>query len=326
MHPRFMEFFRAARQTCMACRLKPGEKVVVFYDSQQNPVLADAFYAAADSIGAIATRVFVNAPATPLVNPPMAAVSAMSAADVVFDLATQPWLYTSATSQILNSGARMLQVLVSEESVMTRYPTPEISERSAKLATRLHGEEIRIVSDLGTDFRCRRGQRPVHFQDGAVTAPGDWDSLGVVVCAFAPLESEADGVVVVNGPLYAGPDFHFHVETPIRLVFEKGRVVEISGGNEAVALRSYLQKMQDPNAYVIAHTGFGMDPRARIQGVVDVGNWESFDGGLNVAIGGNSIPQLRGENECKSHIDFFLLESDMIVDGKPIIKNGQWVE
>lgn len=325
MERRFIEFLQAATQTCKACRLQAGEKVVIFTDSQKNPVLADAFYAAADSLGGKVTKVFVNAEKTPLIDPPAVAVAAMAEADLVFDLATQPWLYTASTSRILGSGTRMLQLLVEEDSIMTRYPTPEIAARCQRLADQLKGEEIHVYSDLGTDFRTRRGGRPVHFQDGAVITPGDWDSLGVVVCAFAPPETEANGVVVVNGPLYAGPDFHFHVETPIRLTFERGRIVEIEGGSEADRLRAHLKAVNDPNAYVIAHHGFGMDPRAKIQGIVDIGNWESYDAGINVAFGGNNIPQLQGQTACKSHIDVFVLDANMTVDGKLVIENGRFV-
>jgi 2,5-dihydroxypyridine 5,6-dioxygenase len=322
-----MEFYHAALQTCRACRLETGEKVVVFSDSQKNPVLADAFYAAADSLGGEVVAVYVNAQKAPLVDPPAAAVAAMTEADLVFDMATQPWLYTASTRKILEGGARMLQFLVSDESIIARYPTPEISERCARLAARLQGEVVHIASDLGTDLTVRRGGRPVHYQDGAVTFPGDWDSLGVVVCAFAPVESEADGVVVVNGPVYAGPDLCYHVNTPFEMVFEGGRVVDIRGeGGDAARLRAYLEAVGDPNAYVIAHAGYGMDPRAGIQGVVDIGNWESYDGGINIAIGSNNIPQLQGRTACKSHVDAFVLGADMTVDGRPVIRNGRFVD
>jgi len=327
MERQFMEFFQAAVETCKACRIKPNEKVVIFSDSQKNPVMADAFYAAADSLGGEVARVYVNARKNPLVEPPHAAVAAMIEADLVFDLATQPWLYTTSTVRILESGTRMLQVLVSEESVIGRYPTREISERCSRLAKSLEGEIVRISSDLGTDLVIRRGGRPVHYQDGAVTFPGDWDSLGVVVCAFAPIETAADGVLVVNGPVYVGPDFHFHVNEPFRMVFEAGRVVDIQGeGSEAGRLRRYLEGVNDPNAYVIAHSGFGMDPRAKILGVMDVGNWESYDAGINVAIGGNNIPQLKGHTACKTHVDTFIVGANMTVDGKPVIQDGRFAE
>ena len=220
----------------------------------------------------------------------------------------------------------MLQILVSDESVIERYPTPEISERCAHLAESLRGDTVRITSELGTDLTVRRGERPVHCQDGAVTFPGDWDSLGVVVCAFAPVETEANGVVVVNGPIYASPDFRFHLSMPLKLIFEHGRVVDIQGeGSELTRLCSYLDDVKDPNAYVIAHTGFGMDPRARIMGVTDVGNWESYDAGINIAIGANNIPQLHGQTACKSHVDMFVLGASMTVDDKSVIQGGTFI-
>ncbi|MDQ7793146.1 MAG: hypothetical protein RDU89_01850 [bacterium] len=322
MRAQYIELLEAARQTCQACRVKAGEAVVVFSDTTKNEVLVEAFYAAAVSMGAQATLVLSKAERVPLVDPPAAAVAAMMEADMVFDLATQPWLYTEATNKILGRGARVLQVLADESSVIHRPPTPEISERSARLAARLKGQRIRITSQLGTDLRVERDDRPVHFQDGCVTHAGDWDSLGVVVAAFAPPETKAEGRVIVNGPVYLGPRLNFHVETPVVFELAGGRVVGTTGeGREAKIIARFFEESGDPNARVIAHTGFGMDPRADIWGA-DIGNWESYDGGINVAFGGNNIPQLQGRTACRVHVDTILVGATLSVDGKEVVRDG----
>ena len=324
MKSHYIELFAAAAQTCRACQIKPQEKVVVYTDTTKNELLVDAFYNASVATGAEVTLIVSKAYKVPLQDPSLLAVAAMESADMVFDLATQPWLYTESTNRITGSGTRMLQVLADENSVINRPPNEKISSRADTLARKLRGETIHIFSDLGTDFTVKRRDRPVHWQDGRVINPGDWDSLAVVVAAFAPPETEAEGVIMLNGPIYLGPRLNFHVDTPVRFDVEKGRIVEISGGKEAKMINRYFDDFGDPKAKVIAHTGFGMDPRADIW-AADIGNWESYDGGINVAFGGNNVSQLQGKTACRSHIDMILLESNITVDGSLILKNGTFV-
>ncbi len=324
MKSHYIELFTAAVQTCRACKIKPEEKVVVYSDTSKNETLVDAFYNASVATGAETTLVISKAYKVPLQDPPPVAVAAMESADIVFDLATQPWLYTESTNRITGSGTRMLQVLADENSVIHRPPAEEISSRADILAPKLSGETIHISSDLGTDFTVKRGDRPVHWQDGRVINPGDWDSLAVVVAAFAPPETEAEGVIMLNGPIYLGPNLNFHVDNPVRFIVKKGRIVEITGGKEAKIINHYFDDFGDPNAKVIAHTGFGMDPRADIW-AADIGNWESYDGGINVAFGGNNVSQLQGKTACRSHIDMILLESSITVDGTLILENGKFI-
>lgn len=324
MKSNYIELFEAATQTCRACKIKPDEKVVVYTDTTKNETLIDAFYNACVATGAETILVVSKAYKVPLKDPPLVAIAAMESADIVFDLATQPWLYTQSTNQIIAGGTRMLQVLADENSIINRPPNEEIASRADKLAPKLRGETIHIFSDLGTDFVVQRKNRPVHWQDGRVITPGDWDSLAVIVAAFAPLETEAEGLIMLNGPIYLSPRLNFHVETPVRFVVKEGRIVEVTGGKEAQIINRYFHDFGDPNAKVIAHTGFGMDPRADIW-AADIGNWESYDGGINVAFGGNNISQLQGKTACRSHIDMILLDSSITVDGKLILNKGKFV-
>ena len=319
----YIELFEAAMQTCKACMVKPGENAVIFADTMKNPTMIDAFFNACVEFKANPVLVYAKAYKTMLNDPPKAALKAMMEADIVFDLATQPWLYTESTNLITQSGTRMLQVLADENSVVNRPPTVEISERAERLSSMMKGETIRITSSIGTDFTCKRGSRPIHWQDGCVKRAGEWDSLAVIVAAFAPLETEANGTVVLNGPIYMGPRLAFHVEEPIRFIVDRGCIIKIEGGKQTEIIRQHLDGLNDSVAKIIAHTGFGMDPRADIW-ADDIGNWESYDGGINVAFGGNNINDLQGKNISSSHIDLILLNSDMTVDGTPVIRNGKF--
>lgn len=323
---RFAELFRSAQQTMEQCRVQSHEKVVVFADSGKSPALVEAFYTAALATGAETVRVHMTTRPQPLMNPPESAIQAMIEADVVFDLATNAWLYTDATNRILDSGTRMLQVLVGEETVIARPPNDTVRRRE-EIATKILGNcrTFRITSDDGTDLVMERGDRPVHTQGGSVDHPGDWDSIGVCLGAFAPLEDSANGTIVFNGTLYLPSQHLFRVERPIEAEVKDGRITHITADHrEAKILEEWLRSWDDPNSYVIAHTGFGIDERAQLH-PPDPGNWESYLAGVNVAFGGNKIPQLQGATESKSHFDAILLGVTVELDGTRVIEGGQFV-
>src|SRR5438046_8918095 len=101
----------------------------------------------------------------------------MKAADIVFDLASVPWLYSDATYKILDSGTRMLQVLAVEAAILDRPPTSFVRER-VELAEKLfdRAKTLKLGTDgneLTADFS---GRTPMP-QFGAVARPGEWDSL-----------------------------------------------------------------------------------------------------------------------------------------------------
>lgn len=326
MQQRFAELFRAAQQTMKACKVQADEKVVVFADSGKSPALVEAFYTAGLATGADTVLVTMRTRPQPLLNPPSAAVQAMVEADVAFDLATNAWLYTEATNTILNSGTRMLQVLVGEDTIIRRPPEEAIKRREEAASGLLADcQTFRVTSSLGTDLVMERGDRPVHTQGGSVDHPGDWDSVGVCLGAFAPLEHAANGPIVFNGTLYLPSEHLIRIERPIEAEVKDGRLTNIKTDHgEAKLLDDWLTSWDDPNSYVIAHTGFGIDHRAELR-PPDPGNWESYLGGVNVAFGGNNIPQLKGKTECKSHFDAILLEATVEVDGKTVIEEGQFV-
>lgn len=228
MHQHFAALFQSAQKAMTYCQVKPGEKVVIFTDTGRSPTTVDAFYTAAVATGAQAVLVTAQAAPRPLIDPPPVAVQAMATADVVFDLASHPWLYTESTSTILNAGARMLQVFVGDQTVMARPPEDFIVRREAAARKVLEGcRAFRITSQYGTDIRMARGDRPIHTQGGFVDHPGDWDSFGVCLAAFAPLEDQADGKLALFGTMYLPPQHLFITETPIQTLVEGGRITHI---------------------------------------------------------------------------------------------------
>lgn len=325
MDARFLELFSSAQKAMKYSQVQAEENVVIFTDSGRNPATVNAFLTAAAGTGAEALLVKMQSRDRPLREPPDAAVQAMVAADIVFDLASHPWLYTQATNTILDSGTRMLQVFVNDDTIIKRPPEEFIARREEIARSLLEQcETFRITSPYGTDIIMERGSRPVHTQGGFVDHPGDWDSLGVNLGAFAPPEDKANGTLAFYGTMYLPPHL-FITEKPILATVIDGRITHIEADHkEARLLDEWFKQWDDPNSYVIAHTGFGIDHRAELD-PPDPGAWESLMGGVNIAFGGNNIPQLGGQTACKSHMDCVLLDVDVEINGKKVIEGGRFI-
>lgn len=326
MKPGFSELFKAAKQTAKLCEIRPDEKVIVYSDTRQNPTLVEAIHTACVNLGCDVSLVR-SLHRFPETNPPEIAIAAMKEADMVFDLATESWFYAACIPSILETGTRILLFLdVLEENLVKRPPSREVNERAMRAADLLEkGQEFRVTTPEGTDFVCWRGDRRVNAQKGYVSKPGEVDLYSNSAIAFAPLETEAEGTLFLNGPQILYPQHTYVVKKPVRLEVDGGRIVEIDDSHEDGRIfRRWIEQFEDPNCYIVAHFGFSVDHRARDLSRFDLSEWESYYGGVMVAFGANDSPSLGGETRAKGHSDSVLLGASFYVDGEAIIVDGEF--
>lgn len=327
MKPGFAELFQAAQQTVEMCEVDSVEKVIVYADSRQNPTLVEAFHTACVAVGCDVSLIR-SLHRFPETDPPEVAIEAMKAADIVFDLATESWFYAPSTPSILDAGTRMLLMLVEEDLIVARPPSKEAAERAQKGAQIMAGaQEFRITTPEGTDFVARRGDRKPIAQKGYVTEPGEQDTYAIHAVNFAPLETEAEGTVYLNGGQILYPQHTYRVKKPVRLEIENGRIEYIDDSHEDGRIfKKWIEQFNDPNVYVIAHMGFGTDPRARDLTRYDLSAWESYYGGVLIAFGANDTPLLGGSNRASGHSDSILVNASFYADGEPILLDGEFTK
>lgn len=319
-----MDLVRSTRQILDQCNLQPGDEVVLYADTGKAPALVQAFFAAAVALEVEPLLLTFPQRRKMLQEPGEAALTGMKAAEMVVDLATDPWLYTEGLNAILDAGGRVLQVLASEASLAKMTPTPDLIRRAERAAALFEAaSEVRIVSDGGTDLVADATGRPGWGQDGVVRRPGDWDSAATSILACAPLEDAVEGTFVIEpGDFVWTMPKEVIASDPITLTVEAGRLTDIQGGSDARHLEAWLASFDDPNSYVFAHTGFGGDPRASLDEPQEV---ESIEGGINVAFGGNIFRGLGGTNKAKSHVDIVVLKQTLYLDDELVVENGEIV-
>lgn len=321
MKSSFVDLVRAAMVVCEHCKLQSDESVVVYADTGRDPALVESFYTAVVALGADAA--LIQVPLRPSQTPPPpAATDAMRNADLVFDLASRSWIYTPVLAEVMAERTRILQVLVSPETVIKRPPLETIIDRvhtAAKMLDRCR--QIRVTNANGMDLTVQRGTRSVHAQAGYVDQPGMWDSLGMGMVNFCPHEEEAEGTLALNGMMHLSADRDYLVEQPILAQVRGGRITDIQvDSNDARQFADWMASFDDPNMYNLAHVGFGLDHRVGKYDY-DVG-WESYYGGVILAFGSNIAPSLGGVNRAASHMDSISLGCDLYLDERRILHQG----
>jgi 2,5-dihydroxypyridine 5,6-dioxygenase len=322
----FPELFRAALDVATKCDIKPDENVVIYTDSERNPAVVEAFYAAAVALGCdpVVVRGLARFPET---SPSPAAVKACVEADILFELSSNDWLYSPAMLDVLGSKTRVLMALLPERSIIDRPPDPRYTWR-VPVAEKLVGDKtrIKITTPEGTEIYADRGSRPWHGQMGYANRSGHFDLYGTCMINCAPIEESVNGVVYYNGLmiLYGNPEYLYKIETPVKTVVENGTITTIDTSTEdGRKFDRWIKQFDDPNAYIVSHLGFGFDPRCDVNNF-DLAAWESYEGGVLVAFGANNTPTLQGSHGSKGHMDGILFNATLQIDDVVILRDGEF--
>jgi leucyl aminopeptidase (aminopeptidase T) len=151
--------------------------------------------------------------------------------------------------------------------------------------------------------------------------PGKWGNLPAGEAYVIPLEGTGEGTLVAPAGWF--PD----LTEDMVFTIEKGLVVELAGGGTVGdKFRQLLNLSSDDPVYLsrrnLAELGVGTNPNARRPD--NVLEAEKIKGTVHVAIGDNI--HMGGTVEADLHEDFTQPGVDLILDGQPLIKGGQWVE
>jgi leucyl aminopeptidase (aminopeptidase T) len=199
----------------------------------------------------------------------------------------------------------------------------EIATITHRLKDNLQAKrQVHITTPLGTDLTCSIAGRDVKEDTGFIHRPGQFGNLPAGECFVAPLEDSAEGVLVVDKSF---PELV--VKRPVRMIFEKGRLVSVEGGDEAKELLrriEYGERLDHgENCRVIAELGIGTNPKARLTGKLITD--EKVMGTIHIAIGDNAAPTYGGMNQAPIHIDGVVGQPTLIADGEVLIKEGRYL-
>lgn len=311
------------------CRLRAGERVLLYSDTFTDPAYPAACLAATLEAGAVPVAVTVPATA-PEIEDAAALAALWRGCALVVDLVSQGQHgYTSPLNRAVESGTRILRVAEPPDVLARLFPLPEVAETARRGAALLtESGVLRAVSPTGTDLRMdiSGAQAVAHY--GFAETPGRWDHWPSALCFVIPNAGSAEGILML-APGDALLRWSRLVAEPVACTIRAGRLVGVEGGRDARLVQEMLAGYEDPDAYLLSMAGWGCDPRSRwgrmaslLQepgGIMDV---ENAAGNLLLVFGSNTAVNLRGTVRSAAHLNVNCRGQTVMLDGRPVIVDG----
>jgi leucyl aminopeptidase (aminopeptidase T) len=310
------ECFESLRRLAVTCAgVREGELCLLVCDSAADPEVEAALGAVLRSLGARVVSVRAEPVELPGDELPEPVGAAMLHADVIFELTSVFAGSSEARRTACANGARYLTVPgLGWTTLRPGGPFSAdfaaLGEHAKQLAARIDdAREFHLTSALGTDLRGSfegRAGRPLW---GVADQPGGYAAPPDIEVGAAPVEGTATGVVVIDGSLlFLGPD---QLDSPVRLRFEAGQLVDIDGPH-AWRLADAIERSGDARMRTLAEVSIGLNPYSRPGG--SALELEGIVGGAHVAVG-NNLPY-GGSVAARSHIDCVALSAELHLDGR----------
>jgi 2,5-dihydroxypyridine 5,6-dioxygenase len=319
------------------CSVRPGEVVGVYTENGARRNYADAYVAAAESLGATAFVVDMPVPSGPIAElsatttehglgscPPL--VEAFIRSDLLIDLALL--FFNPAKIAIQESGTRILTCVEPAETIARLFPHASYREEALRGEALLAGAStLRVTSAAGTDLTYQLGDRRATCQYGLADVPGRWDHFASAFVLTAPNDGGVDGTVVFDVGDVITPYIH-HVRQPVTCHIQAGYIAAVEGGLEARFIEDQLRRF-DRDARAVSHIGWGLHAGARWDALrIDpnqVGlDPRSFRGCVMFSTGPNN--EFGGSNSSRCHFDMPMRNCSLWVDGRLVVDAGTIVE
>ena len=318
----------------------PGDLVYVLSESTSNPTLVRLAELALARLGARGVILTVPSPRQTQ-KQPIRSTGASEAADpyadllraigptgLVVDVTVEGLLHSKARQALLEAGGRLYMISNEHPEALERcMPDPSLIARVRHSIDRLSAAHtMRVTSDAGTDLMIDVTDAPVRGGAGLLEEgqPVAYWPAGLALCF--PRAGSVNGTVVLNtGDVNL--TFKRYFESPVRLTVEDDHLIAIEGdGLDAVTLRSYFAAWEDPNAYLVSHVGWGLNPGARWESLMMYDKNEyngtelrAVEGSFMISTGANEF----AGRHTVCHFDFPMRDCTVTVDGEIVVDAGK---
>lgn len=310
-----------ARKLLTVCtQTQPQETVVIVTDSELAE-LAPPLAQAATEMGAEPIICIMTPRTAHGQEPPGPVAAALAAANVFLVPVKISITHTRALQTAVQNGARGLVMTDFRPEMLISGGIEADFVTQARVCRRLAaifaaGEHVHLTTPSGTDLCLsatgRRGNALT-----AIVEPGQFSTVPTIEANFSPVEGSAEGIIVADASIpYLGIGV---LKEPVRAEVTAGFIHTIAGGAQAEILKQNLAAHKDPQVYNIAELGVGLNPRARLCGLMLED--EGVLGVVHIGIGTNLT--LGGKIKAPVHYDLLMHSATLTVDGKMVLHAGQ---
>ena len=293
--------------------LREKEKLLVLVDRETKGV-AEAFLAAARSLGADPVVLTIVPRDKDGDEPPEIATTAMESADLIVLATRKSLTHTHARRQANRAGARVISIPGITDDMLSAgglaADWSEIHEVVRRVARRLrNARQVHLASSSGTDLTFSVAGREWIVEDtGLCSRRGAFTTLPAGELIIAPVEASAEGRLVAD--VY----FDEPLIEPVTAILREGHATKIVGASKAV----HAMNAGGRDARTLGRFGFGLNARARASGphveAEKALGCASLGFGDNVAFGGRIA--------CGVHVEAILSEVSVAVDGQAVVEKG----
>jgi leucyl aminopeptidase (aminopeptidase T) len=303
-----------AVRDCMG--VKAGETVLVVSDTEIN-FIGKPVYESALELGAEAIYMEMKPRTISGEEPPKIIAEAMLNADVVIVPTKYSISHTEARKRASEKGARIATIPLTEDDkdlIKEMFGTGgmtadyrSMEQRIRKLHAWLNGtSRAHITTPLGTDLHVEFGGREWHMDTGLGLNKGDFTNLPGGELYIAP--TNANGKLVIDGTF---GDFGLLAST-LTLEIRDGLVVGAKGAH-ADDLEELFRQL-GPEARTVAEFGIGMNPKARLWGILLED--EKVGRTIHIAVGNNA--GFGGTCCVAMHYDGIVTNPTVTIDDKKL--------
>ena len=324
-------------------KVERGQKVSILCGPHTHPQTLQTATIAAQAAGAVVTRIELQpinaekAPSrdlmnylgeTPLTNNPVA-LAAMKNSDIVLDLMLL--LFSPEQMEILESGTKILLAVEPPEVLVRAVPTEADRERVLAASKLLKAaKKMHVTSPAGTDVTFKLGDYPTISEYGFCEEPGRWDHWPSGFLFTFANEGGSDGTIVIDRGDILLPQKNY-VSEKVTMQLREGFVRSIEGDIDAALLREFMEAYTHPEAYAIAHIGWGMQPRCywHTLSLVDREatsgqDARAFEGNFLFSLGPNN--EAGGPRTTPCHLDIPLRNCTVKLDDVVVVRDGKVID
>lgn len=301
--------------------LKQEERALIVCDTD-NIEIAKVLAYAIKSIGSEYSICIMEPRGTHGEEPTEAISRAMMGADVVFAPTKFSLSHSDARAKANENGIRFISMPDYTRDMMKGGALDadflDIYTTAQKMADILtKANVIHITTEAGTDIIVHAEGRTGNEVSGVCRTPGTWGSPPNIEVNVSPIETESEGIVVVDGSIPM-PEIGVITEE-LKLDIKNGKIVKFIGGRQAAKFEELLKGKENPCNLILAEFGMGLNDKASLKGSMleDEGAYGTCHFGF-----GHNADQ-GGTNNATVHIDAVYLRPNVEIDGRMIMKKGK---
>ncbi|CCO23221.1 aminopeptidase [Maridesulfovibrio hydrothermalis] len=315
-----MDSIKNLLQNCAG--LKSNEKVLIITDTETEKVGK----AIAEESEKMAETNCISLPSMNMhgQEPTPEVADLMLKHDVVLGLTRKSLAHTKARFNATQNGSRFLSLpdysleLLNHKALSFNFRL--LAEEANRFAIALtKAEKCKVTTSKGTDISFNLKSRVANSCPGFACNPGELASPPDSEVNIAPLESETNGVIVVDGSIPC--DEIGTLNSPITITITDGYISNFEGEKSDV-LRKLFKDTGHQSSKILGELGFGLNPNADLCGIMLVD--EGCRGTVHFGFGSNNT--IGGKNYAPIHLDMVIKSPTVILDTIIIVKNGNIIE